>query len=71
MLYLYTLQNYLKVGSLVYSDRLLGSLPHNLYVKDLFYFLQVLNLKDLLEERLKPINLSYIVSSNANIIDVD
>ena len=37
ILYFYTLENYLKVGGLVYSNYPLGSVPYNLYAKDLFY----------------------------------
>ena len=37
ILYFYTLENYLKVGGLVYFDYPLGSVPRNLYAKDLFY----------------------------------
>ena len=37
ILYFYTLENYLKVGSLVHSDYPLGSIPYNLYTKNLFY----------------------------------
>ena len=37
ILYFYTLENHLKVGGLVYSNYSLGSIPYNLYAKDLFY----------------------------------
>ena len=37
ILYFYTLENYLKVGGLVHSNYPLGSIPYNLYAKDLFY----------------------------------
>ena len=37
ILYFYTLENYLKVGGLVYSDYPFRSVPYNLYAKDLFY----------------------------------
>ena len=35
--YFYTLENYLKVGDLVYSNYPFRSVPRNLYAKDLFY----------------------------------
>ena len=37
ILYFYTLENYLKIGDLVYSNYPLRSVPRNLYAKDLFY----------------------------------
>ena len=37
LFYIYTLEDYLKVGGLIYSNRLFGSIPRDLYAKDLFY----------------------------------
>ena len=37
ILHFYTLENHLKVGGLVYSNYPFGSIPRNLYAKDLFY----------------------------------
>ena len=49
ILYFYTLENHLKVGGLVHSNYPLGSVPCNLYAKDLFYLPQVLNLEESLK----------------------
>ena len=35
--YIYTLENYIKVGGLIHPNRFFGSIPRNLYAKDLFY----------------------------------
>ena len=37
MLYIYSFENYLKVGGLVYPNRPFKSVPYNLHAKDLFY----------------------------------
>ena len=49
ILHFFTLENHLKVGGLIYSDYPLGSVPYNLYAKDLFYLPQVLDLEESLE----------------------
>ena len=49
ILYFHALENHLKVGGLVHSDYPLGSVPYNLYAKDLFYLPQVLDFKESLE----------------------
>ena len=49
MLYFHALENHLEVGGLVHSDHPLGSVPCDLYAKDLFYLPQVLDLKESLE----------------------
>ena len=37
MLHVYSFENYLEVGGLVHPNRPFGSVPYNLYAKDLFY----------------------------------
>ena len=35
--YIYTLEDYLKVGGLIHPNYPFGSVPRDLYAKDLFY----------------------------------
>ena len=49
ILYFHALENHLKVGGLVHSNHPLGSVPYNLYAKDLFHLPQVLDLEESLE----------------------
>ena len=49
ILHFYALENYLKIGGLVYSNHPLGFVPYNLHAKDLFYLPQVLDLKESLK----------------------
>ena len=35
--YIYALEDYLKVEGLIYPNRSFGSVPRDLYAKDLFY----------------------------------
>ena len=47
--HVHALENHLKVGGLIHPNRPFGSVPRNLYAKDLFYLPQVLDLEELLK----------------------
>ena len=47
--HIHALENHLKVGGLIHPNRPFGSIPRDLYAKDLFYLPQVLDLEELLK----------------------